>query len=64
MKHEIDVAIRSRDWLDVLTNCEQVCKSAVVAALESQSTVESSTEVSVVLADDTCVQGLNKRFRR
>jgi len=59
--HTIEVAVAAKSWFAAVTDPEAVCRRVVSAVLVGEATPPS--EVSVVLADDRFVTGLNRDYR-
>ena len=57
---EISVQLRHHGWNDDIENLEQRCRVTALRVLESK---QSPAELSLVLADDDFVRGLNRQFR-
>ena len=57
---EILLQLRHHGWTDDIQNLEEKCRSVALAALGSEN---GPAELSLVLADDEFVQGLNRQFR-
>lgn len=57
---EISVQLRHLGWNDDIENLEERCRVTALRALESK---QSPAELSLVLADDEFVRGLNRQFR-
>jgi probable rRNA maturation factor len=64
---EIDVAvsIEHQDWLAALPGVEELCTTMAVAALQAGGGELDGppVEISIVLADDSTVQDLNREWR-
>lgn len=67
MTTEIDVAVSIEDeaWTRALPGAEELCRAMATAAVREAGGVLDgpSAEISVVLADDSTVQGLNRDWR-
>jgi probable rRNA maturation factor len=59
--HTIEVAVASEEWLAAVTEPEAICRRVVTAVLDREAVGPS--EVSVVLADDGFIAGLNRDYR-
>ena len=59
--HTIEVAVASEAWLAAVTEPEAICRRVVIAVLDCEAIGPS--EVSVVLADDGFITGLNRDYR-
>lgn len=59
MTPEIDILIEDDRWIASLADAEDYTKKIVTSALEK----ESDKEISIVLANDSIIQTLNKDFR-
>ncbi len=58
----IEVDIRCPDWLAALPEAEALCRQAA-GAVWTGSDLHGEVEVSLVLADDDLIQGLNRAYR-
>jgi probable rRNA maturation factor len=59
----IDIAVEYRAW-DALGDVEGIARRAIAAALAGADLdIQAGSELSLVLADDAFVQGLNKVWR-
>jgi probable rRNA maturation factor len=58
----IEVDIRCPDWLTALPESEALCRRAA-GAVWTASDLHGEVEVSLVLADDDLIQGLNRAYR-
>ena len=70
MKTEIELSIPCRQWLADLPEAEQIVETACRAALGAAGAARrdvavgaTDVEVSVMLADDETVHGLNRQYR-
>ena len=63
MTAEIDVTVSCRGWHDTLGEPEAVCKNAANATLRAVGANGVSVELSIVLADDALITGLNRNYR-
>ena len=59
--HTIEVAVASEAWLAAVTEPEAICRRVITAVLDCEAVGPS--EVSVVLADDGFITGLNRDYR-
>ena len=59
--HTIEVAVANEEWLAAVTEPEAICRRVVTAVLDCEAVGPS--EVSVVLADDGFITGLNRDYR-
>jgi probable rRNA maturation factor len=59
--HTIAVTVEAEAWLTAVTDPDQLCRRAVAAVLAREA--EVPVEVSVLLADDAMVAGLNRDYR-
>jgi probable rRNA maturation factor len=60
----VDVGVDSSVWTEVLPDAEETVRRAVTAAFAAATlTARPDAELSVVLAEDSAVQALNRDFR-
>jgi probable rRNA maturation factor len=60
---EIDISVSCAAWSTALATAEDLCRDSVLAALQTSAKNLSKAEVSIVLANDEFIQGLNKQYR-
>lgn len=60
---EVDVAEPSPLWTEALPGAQGLCRDAARAAYHVQPGEHPDAEVSIVLADDEFVRGLNRDYR-
>ncbi len=60
---EIDVRIDCPAWTKALPDAEARCGRLAATALEAVELPDGVVEISIVLADDTAVQALNRHWR-
>ena len=60
---EIDVSVSCRLWEQALPNAQALSRNAAQAVLVEYGPDLTDVEASIVLADDTFVQGLNRDYR-
>lgn len=61
--HSIEVTVEAAAWHSAVTDPDQLCRRAVAAVLRQELASTDDVEVSVMLADDSRVQVLNREFR-
>lgn len=59
----ISVAVLSSLWLESLPQVEDLTRRAAAASLSAARMRASSAEVSIALADDATLRGLNREYR-
>jgi probable rRNA maturation factor len=62
----IDVGVDAAGWNDALSEVEDLCRAAALAALRMSGRAlpaEAAPEVSIVLADDDALRRLNRDYR-
>jgi probable rRNA maturation factor len=59
----IDVAVPCADWIAALPEATALSKAAARAALAAAMPLLASAELSIVLADDALIRGLNREWR-
>lgn len=63
---QVDVAVESPAWLELLPAAEDICRKAAIGALGDAEGIDlpmERIEVSLVLADDALVRRLNRSYR-
>jgi len=60
---EIDITLQDKRWHDAINDIDALVTNAVSKALHSRLNGLESVEISIVLADDTIIQELNKSYR-
>jgi len=60
---EVAIDIPCGAWTGALPDAESICQRAARAAWQRTPDRATPSELSIVLADDALVQGLNKQFR-
>jgi len=63
VKLEISVDVRAPFWNDVKFDVTRLCRTAAAEAIASAQEPSGTVEISVVLADDAFVRGLNRTWR-
>jgi probable rRNA maturation factor len=62
--HPIQVTVDAPIWRQAVTNLDQICATAVLAAIRgSGALLQGSAEVSILLTDDARIQELNRDWR-
>jgi probable rRNA maturation factor len=64
-KVEIDVAISCEGWAQEISGAENLCRRVALAALEGSGhdLGGRDVEISLMLADDALIRGLNRKYR-
>ena len=60
---EIDVSVPCQRWREALPRAAALCRDAATAAFQTVRAGVAGAEVSIVLADDGFIQGLNRDYR-
>ena len=60
---DISVLVNCPAWAEALTNAEALCGQAAATALEAVELPDGPVELTIVLADDETVRGLNRDWR-
>lgn len=61
---KVDVDMRAEAWTKLVPNADDICCRATTAAIEAAGINQTNLEVSIVLADNTFIQSLNKLWRQ
>jgi len=61
---DVDISISCASWPEALRAVEELCRKSVWAALRTSAKHLPQAEVSIVLADNDFIQGLNKQYRQ